>query len=157
MKKLILFAAFLLSITSLHTQWKESSFGIIDSPILSFGINGTTIYACTDGEGLYYTYNSGKSWTNYDITYLQSYYIHGVAFKGSYIYVATGSGVYLSTNNGTDWNAVNNGFSSTYIQSITIIGNYIFAGTKDNGVYYTIDNGASWHNIINGLTNNNIQ
>ena len=89
----------LLSFQFLNAQWKEASSGINQSPIRCFGLVNTTIFAGTDGQGLFYTVNNGKSWKAIDVALLTNYYIQALATSGNKIFAGTAGGVYLSSDN----------------------------------------------------------
>jgi len=160
MKKLFCVFVSLLILVSFCesiSQWKESSFGILQAPVKSFGVQGTTIWAGTDGQGLYSTVNGGKSWNPVDIAYLTNYFIRGIIVEGDMVFAGTGGGVYLTTNKGTDWNVINGDITSSDVQCIALMGNYLFAGTSQDGVFVTTDMGNSWRTANIGLINKKIR
>ena len=161
MKKLItlVLALFIynlsLNIDNCSAQWAQYSNGIGTYNVISFVLNGNTLYAGSEGQnsgpgnGVYFSNNYGTNW-NY--SGLSPYNVQCLAVSGTNIFAGTRTaGVFLSTNNGGSWTAVNNGLTQMRVQALTVSGNYIFAGCDNGaGVFRSTNNGANWSSC--GLT-----
>ena len=84
-------------------------------------LNGSTIFAGTDGSGVYLSTNNGSNWVASNGSTGK---IYSFVTSGNNIFAGSDNGVFLSTNNGGSW--VNIGLS--YVSSLAIGGNYIYAG-----------------------------
>ncbi|MEW5705872.1 MAG: Ig-like domain-containing protein [Actinomycetota bacterium] len=114
-----------------------------------------TIFAGTNGNGIYKSTNGGQSWSQ---SGLNGYYIFALVISPNYssdrtLFAGTYGGVYKSTDGGTSWSRCN--LSGVDVSSLAISPNYasdqaIFAGTYGQGVYKSDDSGTSW--IQSGLT-----
>ena len=103
------------------------------SPVYSFAISGTNIFAGTY-DGVFLSVNNGTSWTAIN-NGLTNHFVLSLAISGTNIFAGTNGGVFLTTNNGTSWTAVNNGLTNTIVLSLAISGSNIFAGTDGGGVW----------------------
>lgn len=136
--------------TNNGASWTESA-NSDNKSFSHFLVNNGKIYAGTS-EGLFLSTNNGTSWSDLTKNLLTDNTIHGIAIKGSNIYVTTQTkGVWVSSNNGTSWNAINNGITikGMYMGAIAISGSNIIVGT-DDGVFLSSDNGTNWQKV-NGL------
>ena len=91
MKKLILFSTlitffFLLSTFYCLAQWMPTS--VYYPTVGSFAVKGDTIFAGTDGNGVYRSSNNGSSWVAVD-TGLTSNDVHALAIKGDTLFAGT--------------------------------------------------------------------
>ena len=99
MKKVtILFLLIFGTLNLTQAQWQQTNVPTTDD-ILSIGVNGTDIFAGTNGGGVYLSSDNGSSWTAVN-TGLTNMEIYSFVFSGSNIFVSTyGGGVFLSSNN----------------------------------------------------------
>jgi hypothetical protein len=124
------------------------------SPVYSFGVNGTNLFAGTQDNGVFLSTNDGTTWAAVNSGLPlhepldESITFQSFAFAGNKVFVGTDSGrVFLSTNNGANWNLANSGIPMTANNSafsLDIIGTNLFAGTGSDGVYLSTDFGTSW-------------
>jgi ligand-binding sensor domain-containing protein len=120
--------------------WNVLNNVLINTDILSFAVNGNTLFAGTAGSGVFLSQDNGASWSLVSNGLTDSN-IYAITVKGTVasptsLFVGTDSGVFLSTNNGTDWLAVNDSLIpySTGVYSFTTDGTYLYAGTT-SGVW----------------------
>lgn len=124
-----------------------------------------TVYAGTDGGGVYTITVGGTSWSaaNYQLTSreVQAVAIHPA--DPTVIYTGTKAGLFRSTDGGGNWSAINTGLGNTTIRALaitptsTVLGStVVFAGTAA-GVYRSTDGGATWGAVNTGLTNSDIR
>jgi hypothetical protein len=136
--------------TNNGASWSTVNTGLTKLDIRSFAVNGSNLFAGTDG-GVFLSTNNGTSWTAVN-TGLTNTYITSFAVKDSNLFAGTnGGGVFLSTNNGTSWSAVNNGLTNLSISALAVNGSHLFAGTWDDGVFLSTNNGTNWTNVKIGL------
>ncbi|TAL69313.1 MAG: T9SS type A sorting domain-containing protein [Bacteroidetes bacterium] len=156
MKKNFILILFLI-ITYLNLtyaqKWEECNNGLYGGFIKAFAVNGSLIFAGTDGGGIFYSTDNCQNWlkANNGLTNL---YITSLVIKDNMIFAGTrGSGVFRSSNFGNNWTQINNGLSGNHVTSLTFNDTYIFAGTSDSGVYRSSDNGDLWEEVNTGLKN----
>jgi hypothetical protein len=149
MKKLIYTLVILAFAVSLNAQWQQFSNGIGIYNIRSFLLNGSNLFAGSEGgnsgpgNGVYFSNTYGASWTYIG---LSPYNVNCLAQSGTNIFAGTRTaGIFLSTNNGGSWTAVNNGITTLRVDAIAVIGTTILAGTNEGGgAFRSTNNGTSW-------------
>ncbi len=134
--------------------------GLPGANILALAVNPVspqTIYAGTDGNGVYRSNNCGASWTPVN-TGLTNPLIKSLAIDPAVpqtVYAGTdGGGVFKSTNGGTKWKPVNSGLTCPYIAALVVdpaTPETIYAGTIGGGVFRSINGGTSWTAVNKGL------
>jgi hypothetical protein len=123
-----------------------------NNTVRALAIQGTNIFAGTQGEGVFLSTNNGSSWDTVN-TGLPSHQIYALAVRGTNIYAGTyGFGVFLSTNNGASWTALDTGVTGPKVIScLTVSGSNIFAGTVEGGVFASKDSGNTWASVNLGF------
>ncbi|MBL7975171.1 MAG: T9SS type A sorting domain-containing protein [Candidatus Kapabacteria bacterium] len=132
--------------------WKDANNGLTKEFVQSLYVNGASIYACTYGDGVFLSNDSGASWktVNTGLTG-RGLYIHNILVTSEGIYAGTdGVGVWKSTDNAASWKAMNNGIEDKVVRIIVANGYSVYAGTT-SGVFISTDKGISWKGINNGL------
>jgi len=141
MKKLIIVIVLIVHssflITDCNSQWVQSS-GIPSVNVYSFSVGINRIFAGTYSNGVYYSTNSGLSWSPSGVN---GNWVYAMASLDSTIFAGTSFGVFRSTNNGTNWTQM---LSNTWIYSILIYNSRVFIGTSVGGVFISTDNGVTW-------------
>ncbi len=131
--------------TNYGITWLGSS--INNTSILSLAKNGNTLYAGTNGEGLFKSTNGGFNWVH---SALNVVYVNSVTSTGNYIFAGTERGLYRSTDNGNTWGLTP--VVNTTIYALENHNNVIFAGVSDiNNFYYSTNYGLSWISKNDGL------
>jgi photosystem II stability/assembly factor-like uncharacterized protein len=119
----------------------------------------STIYAGTNGGGVFRSINGGDDWTqiNRGLTFPNVTALAINPQTPSTIYAGTpGGGVYRSINGGDDWTKINKGLTFPNVTALAINPqnpSTIYAGTPGGGVYRSINGGDDWTQINSGLTN----
>jgi len=151
MKKIYLSLLFFLFIGfNSYAQWTQTN-GPVGGTVSCLTNDGTNLYAGTQGSGVFYSSNSGTSWTQ-EINGLNSTYINAMVISGSTVFAGGSSGLFSSTNNGASWTNLSSGISSSEpIMSLAANGSNIFAGTNGDGVYYSSNGGSTWTQSNTGL------
>jgi hypothetical protein len=153
---------------TVSAQWVQTN-GPEGGTINAFAVSGGTIFAGTDGGGVFRSTNNGTNWIAVD-SGLPGYNVNALAVSGSTIFAGTEGGLFLSTNNGTSWtvydfiNTVNigAGLNAADVTSFAVSGSTIFAGTSaletsyyvamgSLGVFLSVNSGISWNPINSGL------
>lgn len=123
---------------------------IVNALVVSPGYaTDKTIFAGTNGSGIYKSTDGGQSWASSGLT---GSYILSLAISPNYaadhiIYAGTYGGIYKSTNSGQSW--ASSGLVGNDVGSIALSPGYstdhmLFAGTNGHGIYKSADEGQSW-------------
>jgi hypothetical protein len=133
-----------------YAQWERTN--LPDSvKINTLAISDSSIYAGTDGDGIFLSTDNGENWARIN-NRLSNKVVHTVFINGKTIFAGTDSGASISTNNGLSWNTINSGLSGLGVWSFAVSNFFgdttIFAGTW-SGVYSSTDKGKNWE--VTGL------
>lgn len=117
----------------------------------------TSLFAGTEGGGVFRSNDSGTSWTAVN-TGLPTLFVYALAANGGTLFAATDLGVFRSTDNGTNWTATNSGLPpNRKIKALAVSGTNVFACFDANvpgdtsGVFRSTSNGQAWTATGNGL------
>ena len=120
-------------------------------------VNGSDIFAGTQGGGVYLSSDNGTNWSQIN-TGLTMLYVYALTSNGTYVFAGTyhdgttnGAGVFRSSDNGLTWTQVISGLTNNTIMSLAVKGGYLFAGTDGGGIFRSIDNGDNWTNVASGV------
>ena len=132
MKKILCILSFsflALSFEFCNADWVQTN-GPYGGYITCLAINGSNIFAGTDGGGVYLSSNNGSSWAAVN-TGLTDNYVNALAISGSNIFAGTDMVVVcfcLQTMEALDCSEYR--FNKYYMSNaLAISGNNIFAGT----------------------------
>jgi len=111
--------------------------------------NPSTLYAGTDGQGVWKTMNQGTQWitASYGITSSVVWAMTAVKATGWItLYAGTASGVYRSDDRGGLWSLAGEVLSNTTIYAVATdsSGILLYAGTRDRGFWVSRDTGYHW-------------
>ena len=106
-------------------------------------VTPSTLFACTDGGGVFKSANGGENWseanTGLTDTYVRALVIDPVTPDTLYAGTNYGGGVFKSTNGGENWSMVNSGLTSTLVMALAIdpaMPTTLYAGTRGGGVFF---------------------
>jgi photosystem II stability/assembly factor-like uncharacterized protein len=125
--------------------------------VLSIAVDSATpgtVFAGTNGSGLFRSNDGGGSWTpvngGFPLRTVKTIATdpadHSVIYAGG----VGGPAVYKSTDGGVSWHPAGNGLSSGFIEALLVYPadhNTVFAGTGI-GLFITHDGGASWSRVF---------
>lgn len=159
-----------------NLAWQPAGSGLTKNPIRAFAIlpgkfSGISVYAGSEGSGVYVSNDNAASWSPSNIG-IESFNISALGGKASTLLAGTEQGMYRSNDRGATWQQVNTGMTVpnrkvflSDINSIVTSGNnfliglskYKYPGTFDvSGVYLSTDDGQSWISLNNGLIDTNV-
>jgi photosystem II stability/assembly factor-like uncharacterized protein len=121
--------------------------------------DATTVYAGTNGDGIYVSYDAGTTWGKIEEYPAEGNYVEDmVVLPDGVIYVAAmEGGIFKTSNYGADWSKLNKGLESLKVQTIARMENgFLFAGTYGNGIYMSTDDGENWARTDEGFRYDNI-
>jgi len=147
---------FLLCFNVGLSQWVQTN-GPEGGFVNCFAVNGTNVFAGSQGGGVFLSTNGGASWSTVN-NGLTNTYVSCLVASGNNLFVGTmhGGGVFLSTDNGASWSAVSGGLMNKYVYSLAVSGTNVFAGTG-GGIFISTNNGTNWSRANSGLFNATVQ
>jgi photosystem II stability/assembly factor-like uncharacterized protein len=120
-------------------------------------LNPNTVYAGTDGSGVFRSDNGGATWLLGDRMLsgdvgLTDLHITGMQVdprQSGIVYVSTDKGVYKTTNKGVSWASEGPPTSSGSLSLAMspIASSTIYAGTDGDGIYRSTNGGGTWSAI----------
>jgi hypothetical protein len=119
--------------------------------ITALAVNGTNLFAGTNGGGVFLSTDDGTMWNPVN-TGLANLNVKALLVSQPKIIAGTDDGVFRSTNNGTTWTEVPCGVDPS-VTAFTTNGSSFYAGTNGLGVFRSTDHGAHWILVDNGLPN----
>ena len=135
-----------------RTQSDFTIGGATSGDFFTVALSGTNAIAATstDDNGIYYSINSGQTWTqsinlttgNFNSVALSSDGTKGIAGSNSAL------GLYYTTNSGVTWtrsNLTSGGPTENDFYSVSLSGTNAIAGSMSGtGIYYSTNSGQTW-------------
>ncbi len=107
-----------------------------DSIIKSLAVSDSTLFAGTNGDGVFLSTDNGLSWSKAIVGITEFGSINAIGVNGTNIFAGSqDEGVFLSTDNGASWTTSNNALSGSFTTAFAVIDTNIFAGTYGGGVF----------------------
>ena len=103
--------------------------------ILCFYIFNNLIYAGTKNMGIYFTTDSGYTWTDMNENILINTVEDFVSIGNVLVTVAFNGGVLYSKDYGYNWKNISNGLFDKSLRNIGICGDWLIAGTYYGGMF----------------------
>jgi hypothetical protein len=122
-----------------------------------FAVMNNSIFAGTEGSGVFLSMNNGDSWNaaNIGLTNLR---VRALCVSGDHVFAGTwGGGVFHSVNNGASWTAVNTGLTDLSVATLYTDGTNLLAGTWGGGVFLSTNQGTNWTAVNSGITETHIR
>ncbi|MEO8508313.1 MAG: hypothetical protein ABI593_11840 [Betaproteobacteria bacterium] len=113
-------------------------------------VDATTMYAATQGGGLWKSTNAGATWSK--VASLPARYVWKVTFAAAApntLYVATSIGLFVSTNGGANW--TQRSFDAVRAVAVAAAGSPLLIGVPGAGIYRSNDGGATFADVSAGL------
>ncbi len=134
------------------TSWIAANKGL-SSTVSGLAVVGTSIFACTEGEGIYKSVNGAMIWAEVNTTEFDFHSLAAIAgqifagFPGGY----SNGGVLESADNGATWRLVDAGLANSSVNVLCVNGSNLFAGTNE-GVFLTTNMGGYWMDTSTGTS-----
>jgi len=145
--------------TNQGQSWRDANSGLTHRDVYSLVVSGTSLFAGTNGRGVYRSTDQSRSWTQVG---LNGEWVWTLAASGTTLFagsVRAGTsvgGVYRSIDGGPSWTAINAGLPpNPSVRSLVVSGASLFAGI-DGGVYRSDDQGQNWTAVNSGLTRGDV-
>lgn len=121
-----------------------------------------TLYAATQGHGIYESIDDGVTWTQKSnaglISPVDGQFANRLLNIGPNLFVSTDNGIYKSTDQAESWTRVDQGFAVwdqfnvVQIWAMYTDGSNLYASVaQDDSAYVSTDGGNSWSDISDGL------
>ena len=108
--------------------------------------SGQNIIKCSNSGNIYYSKNSGYSFTQTQ-SQISDNYLQIAVSNTNYAVVCSLMNVYITQDYGETWTSWNNNISNISSICISSDGKYIFVATSNNGIYKSEDYGSSFTKI----------
>jgi len=117
----------------------------------------TTLYAGTNGNGVFKSTDSGGTWSaaNMGLTNLRVRALAIDPTTPATLYAGGGGGVFKSSDSGGTWAAANTGLTNLDVRALAINPTApatLYAGTYLGGIFKSTDSGGTWAAANTGLT-----
>lgn len=139
-KKISLFMLLACFMPFVNAQWVRGT-GTEGKSFVCFAVSGTTLFAGTNGYGIYKSSDNGTTWskTAYPETYAKAMMANGTTIYA----VSWGSGLFKSIDLGTTWTKVVTSWTTKDILSMVSKGGNIYIVNGD-GLYMSANNGSTF-------------
>jgi fibronectin type 3 domain-containing protein len=124
--------------------WLSSTF-TPGAPLTAIAIDpnsATTLFAATDGAGVYRSVDSGANWS---VLGFAGQSVQGGLLvdpaNSRHVWLGTAAGVQVSSDAGATWTAAG---ALSQVRSLALSGGTLFASSNGAGVYRSVDAGNSW-------------
>lgn len=141
------------------TSHKEGLPKEITASISELGVGRSTIYAGTNGYGLYRSIDGGLTWDSVDVGFSAMAAVGrypsvtAIRSSGSMTYVATHDGLYRSGDGGNTWLDITAGqpLKLRQLTALLVHGDMVFVSSPYGGLYFSPDAGDHWYTYDEGL------
>lgn len=119
----------------LGNTWTSIVNGLTNLRVLCLMVDQTTVYAGTNGGGVFRTTDSGATWTaaNNGLTHPN---VNWLTTDDTYLYAGTAGGrIFVFDDHGASWMEFNSGLTNRYIYEILVEAGTIYIGTGRAGVW----------------------
>jgi hypothetical protein len=138
------------STTNHGASWRELNVGLTYLNVSALAVQGTILFAGTNGGGLFRSTDSGSTWNRVGADSLGSA-IRAITCSGSHVFVASGDLIGISADSGSTWRLSDPGPSAWDIWSLASSNSQLFAGTYNGGMFVSDDYAMNWRAINEGL------
>ncbi len=122
--------------------------------VYTTGTPPTTIYAGSEGDGVFRSLNSGLNWTAFGTLPSNARDIRTIYLANGKVYAGTGAGLFSTPTSGGAWTPVAQGpeddpghatkLNESPQAIISLPGGTMLAGVVSGGVFRSADSGATW-------------
>jgi hypothetical protein len=135
---------------SINHSWEWVPVG--KSWIRALAISGKTVFAGTEGSGVFRITRNAPGWWTITTTNLPDTMVSALAVTDSFVFAGTAGGVYRSANKGVSWNAVNVGLENLSVAALDVKDSMLYVGTQGGGVFVSTNAGTDWRFVNDDLT-----
>lgn len=123
-------------------------------PVTAVTANSTMIIVGVESKGIYYTLDSGVTWTQANSGWSTSMFYRQLLIVGSDVYACSQDGVFKSSTSSFLWTSVTNGLPGLPISIRRIYNDNdtLYLGTSTSGIYRSVNQAANWTSLNTNLT-----
>jgi hypothetical protein len=136
-------ASTVVNVSDIHAQWVQTN-GPYAGFITSFGAHDSTLFASTEGAGVYVSTDNAVTWREMNIG-IADLWVNDLLIVDTDLFASTYDSIYRTSTRSGIWESLGR-LNSTVSAFAAVTGN-VFAATN-TGVFRSVDRGASW-NIVN--------
>ena len=118
---------------------------------------GASLFAGTEGDGIFRTNNNGATWTSINQGLGNGFVRAFAVDSGGAIVAGTDGGAFRSIDNGNTWTGLNSGLPSFGVRALVLSLNTVFAGTDGGGIFRLNSATNSWTAVNTNLSNPTIR
>lgn len=126
-------------------SWAYNNPGIHALGINSLNHLDSTIFAGTDGQGIFRLKRGQWDRVNVGLGALNATSVHDILTVEDKVYIGTGGGVYSSANEGDNWTRMLDPCMNKSIQTLDFDQGIFAAGVNGTGVYISQDTAKTWN------------
>ncbi len=126
----------------------------VSNPAYALASNTNMIIVGIESQGIYYTTDSGTTWTQANTGWTTNLFFRTLLIVNSNVFACTQDGVFTSSINTFSWSPAINGLPGSppstrvmYNQNDTL-----YLGTSTGGIYRSLDQGQNWTSLNTSST-----
>ena len=131
-----------IGLNFVSNNWLDRSKGLNNQTLTVFSSDQYYIYAGTQYEGIYRTYDYGKSWEQLPMDGLEEIVVNDLTLCNDELFIASNSGIAKNPKNSLNWEPINNNTGNN-VKRIFYYDNVLFIGA-DSGPLRSTNNGELW-------------
>src|SRR5436309_6731182 len=122
----------------------SSHSGVVITALAIDPLTPTTLYAWTNGGGLFKSTDGGANWSATGLTNNSGRALAIDPITPTTLYAGADGGVFKSTDGGASWNATGLSFGVSSLAIDPVTPTTLYAGETTGAVFKSTDGGASW-------------
>ncbi len=134
--------------------WRSAGLDDYAVHALTRDVSTGTLYAGTDGDGVFESLNGGALWALAS-TGITSPYVYALTVdRSGALYAGTPEGVFVRPQAGASWQAASTGLGGVgvnVLESDPSVPGHVYAGTDGGGFFKTTNGGMNWNALNDGL------
>jgi photosystem II stability/assembly factor-like uncharacterized protein len=131
-------------------SFRVRSSGIHSGVVQSFADLGPSLYAASNGSGIFRSIDGGLHWSLVADTLADLYYCTIAAHDNLLMATTAGGGVFVSSDAGSTWTPRNAGLHDLRVHPLISASDVVYAPTY-NGLNASTDHGVSWSDLNGGV------
>lgn len=137
--------------------WSGPTGADAEAWVRTFTDSGSTVYAGTEGSGVFRSTNSGSTWSKFagPLPSAEANLVRDIELNGPDVLAATSAGIFVAPAGGGSWSPKGSGAGANKlnqpVQTLLAAGSGRLLAGVVGGVYSSTDNGNTWLPVSGGL------